>query len=193
MKLSVDEIARACNARRSDALMYTEHLNNAMARFDINNRQRACAFLATVAIESQNLSKVEEGLYYKDAHRLAAIYPRAFRNAAAAEDYVRNAKDLSDLLYQGHHGRGLIQLTWRKNYIAAGEALGFDYAGQPSMLLQPKHAALTAAWFWATNGCNEAADRGDMSDVTRRVNGPTRLHLHERIAQYNANLLWMGA
>jgi putative chitinase len=190
---SAAELAKATGGSVANATIYAEALNDAMDARDINNQLRCAAFLATLAVESMNLSKVEESLYYKDAERLAKIYPRAFKSALAAEKYTRNSKALSDLLYQGYHGRGLIQLTWIKNYRDAGEALGFDYEAHPELLLEPKHAALSAAWFWDTNGCNAAADRGDMKDVTRRVNGPALMHLAERIAQYEANLEWMPA
>lgn len=192
MKLTVDEIARATGAKRTFALTYTEALNNAMARFEINTPRRISAFLATVAIESAYLTAVEEGLYYRDPARLLAIYPRAFGSTAKAMPYVRNPHGLSDLLYKGYHGRGLIQLTWEKNYRIAGDALGQDYANHPEMLMQPAHAAMTAAWYWKANGCNEAADRGDIREVRRLVNGPARLHLAEVTAQYNKNIEWVG-
>lgn len=191
MSMTVDQIARAAGAERKFAVAFTEPLNTSMDRFAIHTKRQVAAFMATVGIESARLTAVEEGLYYRDPARLAQIYPRAFRNAESAVAYAKNPKGLSELLYKGYHGRGLIQLTWEKNYILAGEALGYDYAGQPELLLQPKHAALTAAWFWSENGCNVAADRGDMSDVTRRVNGPARLHLAERTALYNATLEWL--
>jgi putative chitinase len=191
--LTVDELIKATGAERADALIYCHELNLAMEAREIHPGKRTAAFLSTVAVESMNLSVCEESLYYKDAERLASIYKRAFKGAAAAEKYVKNPKGLSDLLYQGFHGRGLIQLTWKKNYQAAGDDLGFDYVAKPELLLEPKHAALTAAWFWDTNGCNAAADRGDMRDVTRRVNGPALMHLAERTAQYNKNMEWMLA
>jgi predicted chitinase len=34
------------------------------------------------------------------------------------------------------------------------------------------------------NGCNAAADEGDMERVTRIVNGPAKLHLKERVEFY---------
>jgi len=192
MKLTIEEIARATGAKYSDAKVYADHLNAYMDARQINTPRRVSAFLATVAIESSHLTAVEEGLYYRDPVRLLGIYPRAFKTAQAALPYARNPKGLSELLYQGYHGRGLIQLTWKKNYQAAGEALGYDYVGQPELLLQPKHAAMTACWYWAMNGCNEAADRGDMDDVTRRVNGPKRMHLVERTTLYDDNMKWMA-
>jgi putative chitinase len=191
MKISDKELALATGATLADARKYVDHLNVAMARFQINTPRRVAAFLATVAIESDRLTAVEEGLYYKDAGRLAKIFPRAFQTVMEAAPYARNPKGLRDLLYKGYHGRGLIQVTWEDNYREASEDLGFDYVGNPDLLLQPQHAALTAAWYWSKYGCNKAADRGDMREVTRLVNGPARLHLAERTRQYVANIGWM--
>lgn len=186
--MDASTIAECTGASMANALVYEEPLTTAMERFDINTPRRQAAFLATVAVESQNLSKVEEGLYYKDAARLAKIYPRAFANAQEAEPYARNPKALGQKLYQGYWGRGLIQLTWQRNYAAAGKALGFAYLDSPEMLTEPQHAALTAAWFFATNGCNEKADLGQMREVTRIVNGPALMHLQERLGYYQKAL-----
>ena len=159
-----------------------------MTRFDICSLQRQAAFLATVAVESAHMGKMEEDLYYKDPARLARIYPRAFKDAAAATPYARNPKGLGDLLYKGYWGRGHLGLTWRRNYERASEALGYDYVGNPALVAEPKHAALTAAWYWHDAKCNEPADKGDMAEVTRRVNGPALMHLAERKAQYEIAL-----
>ena len=188
MTFTVDQLAAATSAPYGNAKVHHPHLEAAMCRFDIDSLQRQAAFLATVAVESQQLTKTEESLYYKDPARLARIYPRAFKNAAAAVPYARNPQGLSELLYKGHHGRGLIQLTWRRNYERASEALGFDYVGNPALVAEPKHAALTAAWFWHDAKCNDPADKGDMTEVTRRVNGPALMHLAERKAQYEIAL-----
>lgn len=185
---SVEQLASATSAPYGNAQTYHPHLQDAMARFDICSLQRQAAFLATVAVESQHLSAVEEGLYYKDASRLARIYPRAFKSMADAEPYARNPKGLGELLYKGYAGKGLIQLTWRRNYERASEALGFDYVGNPALVATPKHAALTAAWYWHDAKCNGPADKGDMTEVTRRVNGPALMHLAERKAQYEIAL-----
>ena len=185
---SVEQLASATSAPYGNAKTYHQPLLDAMGRFDICSLQRQAAFLATVSVESARLSSPEESLYYKDPDRLARIYPRAFKNAAAAVPYARNPQGLSELLYKGHHGRGLIQLTWRRNYERASEALGYDYVGNPALVATPKHAALTAAWFWHDAKCNDPADNGDMTEVTRRVNGPALMHLAERKAQYEIAL-----
>ena len=185
---SVEQLASATSAPYGNAKTYHQPLLDAMGRFDICSLQRQAAFLATVSVESARLSSPEESLYYKDPDRLARIYPRAFKNAAAAVPYARNPQGLSELLSKGHHGRGLIQLTWRRNYERASEALGFDYVGNPTLVATPKHAALTAAWFWHDAKCNDPADKGDMTEVTRKVNGPALMHLAERKAQYEIAL-----
>ena len=41
----------------------------------------------------------------------------------------------------------------------------------PELLEQPEHAAMAAAWFWASRGLNDLADRGDFEGITRRING----------------------
>ena len=185
---SVEQLASATSAPYGNAKTYHQPLLDAMGRFDICSLQRQAAFLATVSVESARLSSPEESLYYKDPDRLARIYPRAFKNAAAAVPYARNPQGLSELLYKNYHGRGLLGLTWRRNYERASEALGYDYVGNPALVATPKHAALTAAWFWHDAKCNDPADKGDMTEVTRRVNGPALMHLTERKAQYEIAL-----
>ena len=188
MTFTVEQLAAATSAPYGNAQTYHQPLLDAMGRFDICSLQRQAAFLATVSVESARLSSPEESLYYKDPDRLARIYPRAFKNAAAAVPYARNPQGLSELLYKNYHGRGLLGLTWRRNYERASEALGFDYVGNPALVATPKHAALTAAWYWHDAKCNDPADKGDMTEVTRRVNGPALMHLAERKAQYEIAL-----
>ena len=188
MTFTIEQLAAATSSPYGNAKVYHQHLLDGMTRFNIDSLQRQAAFLATVSVESAHLSAVEEGLYYRDAARLARIYPRAFKDAKAAEPYTHNPKGLSELLYKNYHGRGLLGLTWRRNYERASEALGYDYVGNPSLVAEPKHAALTAAWYWHDAKCNDPADRGDMTEVTRRVNGPALMHLAERKAQYETAL-----
>jgi putative chitinase len=47
------------------------------------------------------------------------------------------------------------------------------------MLLEPRWASLSAAWFFSDRGCNEAADTGEIDKVTRIIN-PAMLGRGER-------------
>lgn len=182
--MTVDQLAKATGATMANAQRFYKPLLAAMEQFQINTPLRKAAFLATVSVESAQLTTTEEGLYYRDAGRLARIYPRAFKTPMDAANYVANPKKLGQLLYKGYWGRGLIQLTWKENYQKASDALGQDYVKNPELVAGVVHAALTAAWFWSANGCNAAADKDDMTACTRLVNGKAMMHLAERLAQY---------
>lgn len=187
--MTLEELMQATSALKQDAEKYLEHLNATMERFAITSSKQQAAFLATVSIESMRLSKAEEGLYYSDPARLAKIFSRAFQgDAERAKPYIKNPKALSQILYQGYHGRGLIQLTHEFNYRACGQALDQDFLANPDLLATPEYAALSAGWFWSANRCNKPAEEGNMEEVTRIVNGPAKLHLAERTAQYNIAL-----
>ena len=66
--------------------------------------------------------------------------------------------------------------------------MGLDLIGNPDLLLQPEHAAMSAAWFWDSRGLNALADdRTDDDDledftrITRLINGGT-VGLQQRLA-----------
>ena len=189
LPLTLEQLRYSTSARLDDAETYVDWLNDAMQQYQIDTHLRIAAFLATVAIESAHLRVAEESLYYLNPERLAKIFPRAFKSAQEAEPYARNPEALSEKLYDGYHGRGLIQLTWRKNYQECSNALGVDFVTQPEKLTHPKWASFSAAWYFNSHGCLSAADRGDMDEVTLLVNGPTKMHLKERMDQYAIALL----
>ena len=191
MDLTVLQIARATGAALPQAELHQPHLNAAMAQFSITTPARIAAFLANVSIETARLKSMQEDLFYRDPVRLAKIYPRAFLSPTAAIPFVKNSKALGDKLYQGFFGRGTLMLTWLRNYKAASAALGYDYVSDPDLVVQPKHAALTAAWFFSTNGCNTAADALNIGDVRLRINGPARLHLAEVTELFNETMGWL--
>jgi hypothetical protein len=70
-------------------------------------------------------------------------------------------------------GRTYIQITGRTNYAAISHALGVDFLAHPAKLAEPAYAAKGAAWWWKTHGCNQIADTGDFTALTRRINGGT--------------------
>lgn len=71
----------------------------------------------------------------------------------------------------GYYGRGYIQLTWERNYKAAGEALGIDLLGQPDLALDPTQAARIFAWYFRTMHIEKAANAQDWEKVRHLVNG----------------------
>ena len=196
-ELTTRLLMKLTRATIDDAERCLEPIKNALQKYEINTPKRVAAFLATIAVESINLSKFEEGLYYKDPLRVATIFKRVFdfnkdgrisdAEISNAKKYTKNPKELSKILYQGFHGRGPIQITWEKNYRAFSDDTGIDVISNLDLLVDDLTIGFeSAGWFWYVNGCNDAADSGSMKAVTRIVNGPALMHLSERTALYNA-------
>lgn len=180
------------NARRN-AGVFVSAINRAAARFNITSPVRLAAFLAQVGHESGELTRLLENLNYS-APALASTWPARFAEDPQARVKTPNGlalrlqrqpEAIANAVYGGRmgngpaasgdgwrfRGRGLIQLTGRANYAAAGADLGLDLVAHPELLEQPEHAAMAAAWFWASRGLNDLADRGDFEGITRRING----------------------
>jgi predicted chitinase len=141
---------------RAKAEAYLPLLNQAMADAQIDNPRRKAAFLSQLAVESSDLTDFEEnadGRAYEGRKTLGNTQPG---------DGPR------------FKGRGPIQLTGRDNYTRAGRKLGLDLVNHPELVQNdPAVGFRTAAWFWNDKHPNAAADAGDFTAVTLKVNGGT--------------------
>jgi putative chitinase len=185
----------AANVPPAQARLFADSLRAAMKLNAIDTPAREAAFLANCVIESANFTKLEEDLYYKTPSRLNSIF-KAITTDAEAVKYIRNPKALANKVYANRNGngdeasgdgwvfrgRGLFQITGRRNYKAASEGVGLGdtYLYRPELVAQPSDACLTAAWYFRTHGCNEKADLADLDGITRAINGPGMLHARER-------------
>jgi len=152
--LSADDLLKIVpGARRSRVNALAPYLNQTMIEFDITTPLRQAHFLAQVAHESDRFNALEEyasGSAYEGRRDLGNIQ---------SGDGVR------------FKGRGLIQVTGRTNYIAAGRALGVDLIRNPRRLAEPDLACRSAGWYWNTRQLNGIADRDDVRRITRLING----------------------
>lgn len=169
---------------------YLPYLNTHMNECGINTRERVCHFLATIAVESAELTAVEENLNYSAAG-LLKTFPKYFRSSAVARSYERHPEQIANRVYANRYGngneasgdgwryrgRGLIQYTFRDNYKEYGKWSGYDVERQPELLAQPKGATRSACHYYQSRGCNELADGGGTDAVFRairkKVNGGT--------------------
>lgn len=164
---------------------WADPLQAAMNRFNINTVDRRDMFLAQIMHESATFTRLQENLHYQ-GDRLLQVFPNHFINADDANTVAaKGPQAIANRIYASrmgngdessgdgwnYRGRGLIQLTGRANYTAAGAALDVPLVVQPDMLLQPSYAALASANFWASHGCNELADTGDIVGTTQKING----------------------
>ena len=174
---------------------WLDPLNATFDKYDISTPKRQAGFIGQCQHESNNFRTLEENLHYSAAG-LMRVWPSRFTSDVVAQAYANNPEKIANKVYAGrmgngdeesgdgwaYHGRGLIQLTGRDNYNACGTSLGFAYITNPELLVQPRHAALTAGWFWNKKGLNDLADIADYTTMTKRINGGT-LGLDDRIAK----------
>lgn len=166
------EDLRAVFPRSASALQpFVEPLNTAFSEFDINTVARQAAFLAQVGHES--------GAFY---------YLRELASGQAYEgrEDLGNTEPGDGVRFKG---RGLMQITGRKNYGLVGEALNLTLLDRPELLEIPENACRSAGWFWTRGagmnlskraiaygvpvGCdlNLLADAGDFKGITLAING----------------------
>ena len=204
MKLTEQQLLRIFPNARLVAGVFVAALQRAMDEREIDTPARRAAFLAQVGHESSQLTRLVENLNYS-AQGLAATWPSRYLGPdgqpnALALRLARNPQAIADNAYASrngngdeasgdgwrYRGRGLLQITGRANYRAAGAGLGQPLEQEPELLEQPEWAVISAAWWWASHDLNELADRGEFAAITRRINGGTngqaeRLALWERV------------
>lgn len=162
---------------------YLPHLVAAMDECEINTPTRRAAFLAQIAHESAELRRVVENLNYS-SDGLRRTWPSRF-SEGTADLYARRPEAIANRAYANRmgngfegtgdgwrfRGRGLIQVTGASNYLWLGQALGVDLIRHPELLEGAELACRSAAYYWASRGCNDLADRRDLVAITRRING----------------------
>ena len=190
----------AAGVKQATAEKWVEAVAAACKEFNINTPQRIAGFLSQCAHESGGFERLQENLNYS-ADGMAGIWPRRFAVLGADGKPVkkdgknqpnkfalalhRKPEMIANVVYSGrmgngptesgegwlYRGRGLKQLTGKDNHRACSAGLGVDLVANPDLLLEPVYAARSAAWFWATNKCNNFADAGDIEGLTKRING----------------------
>jgi putative chitinase len=181
---------------------WEEPLQATFDKYEINNVRRQSAFLGQCAHESGNFKTLQENLNYS-AEGLMKTWPSRFPNLEYASQYARNPAKIAGKVYNGrlgntseeeaakYLGRGLIQLTVKENYERCGSAISADLINEPTLLVEPHYAALSAGWFWNKKGLNELADQQEHGQLTKRINGGT-LGLDDRIAKTTKALTALG-
>jgi putative chitinase len=187
--ITIDQLDMAVPpARYEDLVKYVDFLDEGMARFEINTPVRIAAFIAQIAHESGDFLHVEENLNYS-WQALRKTWPARFKTDEFAQGYHRNPEKIANCVYAGRfgngdeasgdgwtfRGRGLIQITFRDNYAAYSQAIADpSVVTDPAQLANPRHAVMSACWFWNNKGLNSLADSGSeagFNEITYRING----------------------
>ena len=155
--------------------------------FKIDTPLRIAAYISQVLHESSFLTAKVENLNYS-VEGLLKTWPKRF-DRAKAEAYARQPEKIANYVYANrmgngdeasgdgwrYRGRGLIQLTGKQNY---SDFSKYDLCTEPVLKNPDKVATypldqVAAMWYWEKKKINEPADRGDIDEVTKRVNGGT--------------------
>lgn len=149
------------------------------------NAQRLSMFLAQCGYESESFNVLRELMSYRTVAELRAVFPWEFPTDDSAQRYIMNPVGLANYVYAGKDGNGdvasgdgfkfrgggLLQLTGKANYDAAGKAIGRDFMLRPNDIIIEAVAVQTSAYFWNLKDLNAAADAGDFEHTTRAING----------------------
>ena len=171
-------LAQAMGNRWSltDYERYAPGFNEAMLAAGCTTVRRAAMWCAQLGHESAGL------LYMEEIASGSAYEGRADLGNTQAGDGVR------------FKGRGPIQVTGRANYTAVSAwAYAHDlvptarfFVDNPAQLASDRYGFIGPVWYWtvARSDINALCDAGDLTTVTRRINGGTN-GIDDRRSRYN--------
>jgi len=187
--MTPDMLVGMTGCRADVAQDYAPHISAACEKYDIVEPKCVAAFVAQMAHESRLFTQLEENLWYTTEARLIAVWPSRFRlpEHGEREDmqysdglrnpsfYVRQPSKLAEFVYGGrlgngpegsgdgwkYRGRGLKQLTGRRNYELYEDTIRMGVDQRPWLLMYAKYAADSAGWFWNMISGNRMVDDFD--------------------------------
>lgn len=171
--MDVDTIALAFRCSTARARDAHDGINAALVAAECTTVRRCAMFAAQVGHETL-------GLFYDGEVWGPTTAQKRYDPASGSS----LARDLGNTVVGDgyrYRGRGRIQLTGKANYRAFSgwcQSRGMVPAGDyfvtnPDLVASSPWRELAASWYWtvARTGINPAADRGDVREVTRLING----------------------
>ncbi len=165
MELLLDTLrlitGKPLNAKqKANAASFLEGINLYGTKMGLDQPHRMAQYLAQLLHESG-----------------AFIYDREIASGAAYE----GRKDLDNTKKgdgKKFKGRGPIQITGRKNYRQFTQwcrknidAAAPDFEKNPDAVNTDPWEGLVPIWYWETRDLNRYADRGDIENITKKING----------------------
>jgi len=187
--LTVDQL-RAMIPTNKEVEQWCAALNEMLPKYGITTDKRIAGFISQCAHESSDFRVLQENLNYKEA-TLLKVFPRYFgpgkENAA---EYAGKPEKIANYVYMDKNrskggalgnvkdgdgwlfsGKGLKQVTGRANTTAFGKTVGMTAEEAAAYLLTKKGALESALWFWGSRNLNDVADTGDVTRLTKIING----------------------
>jgi len=129
-------------------------LDATLTTYQITTPLRVAHFLAQICHEADALCTTEE-----------------YADGTAYEGRVDDLGNTQPGDGPRYKGRGLLQLTGRKNYRTMGATLGLDLEGNPKLAGDPVISLRIACEYWKSRHLAEHADYDDIRTLTQLVNG----------------------
>lgn len=155
--ITLTTFQQASGLTPAQAARWYPHVRAACLQHHVTSPIRIAAWIAQIGHESGGF-----------------VYTREIWGPTSAQQRYEGRADLGNTQPgdgSRYRGRGLIQITGRANYMRVAAALGIDAVTRPELVEADDVAALSAAWWWSANGCNELAETGTFEALTRRING----------------------
>jgi len=202
--LALNILQQLCtHATPATIQVYVDPLNKTFTKYNINTNQHIAAFLSQVLVESGEFKFIKENLNYS-VQGLLTTFPKYF-TAQSAIEYAHNQQAIASKVYANrlgngdeashdgytYRGRGLIQITGKAAYTQLAHDLSVPLENIITYMESVEGATTSAGWFWNRNNLNALADTGDITAVSKRVNGGTN-GLQDRIKYYNKALALLG-
>lgn len=195
------EMLKEMGVADADAAQYVGALEEMLPKYGIaDSRLRLAHFFAQVLHESGSMRYVTENLNY-GAVGLRKVFPRYFPTDQEAAAYEHQPERIANRVYASrmgngpeasgdgwrYRGRGLIQLTGKKNYQEFAAWCGDSTVLTAPELVANRYAVHSAVFFWDRNKLNAIADKDDVVKLTQRVNGGTNGLAHRKELLNKAN------
>lgn len=154
MKITAPLLSQIAPGAKPDiAASLAVPLSTYLPAYGIDTPLRVAHFLAQAAHETANFRTLKEyasGKAYEGRKDLGNIQPGDGKR---------------------FKGRGIFQLTGRANYRAYGKRLGVDLENNPERAADPDISVRVACEYWRAKGLSGWADRDDIEQITRKING----------------------
>ncbi|MDB5541717.1 MAG: hypothetical protein JWQ89_3444 [Devosia sp.] len=179
--ITVEKMARFSPKARSDLLEAIVKGWKHVIGEKIITPIRVHHFLAQIATETGGFARIDENLNYS-ASRLRKVFKSRVSDADAAR-LEHKPQAIANHVYGGrlgntgpndgwtYRGSGFMQLTGRDNFDRRGKQLGLKLVDDPDQVRQPDTGFKVATSFWAAVDANKPADRDDLMEVRRLING----------------------
>lgn len=162
-----------------------DNLVGQMLLSGIDNKLRVAHFIGQICHESNYLQYTSENLNYS-VTGLLKVFPKYF-NEQLAKEYQYQPEKIASRVYANRMGNGdekskdgwkfrgrtEIQLTGKWNYTQYSRKIFGDdrLVTSPEIVNDLDVSSKIVCLFWTDRGCNAVADRDDILNLTKIING----------------------